>query len=248
MFSSLTATLARPHRALAELAALAGLYGLYEALRGTGGTDFVLARAHTEKIVALERAVGIFHERDIQHWAQGLPLMPMLLGTAYMSMHGLVTAGVVRWVYRNRPDAFPLVRTTLVIGTAIALVIYVLYPAAPPRLAELGFADTVSSGAHLYLCAVVLGCFYNALAAVPSLHFGYALLSGVAVAVLAERRWVRVLGALYPAFMLFDIVATGNHFLFDAAAGGLVVVFGWWIARRLLQTAPARTALRPVTA
>jgi hypothetical protein len=94
----------------------------------------------------------------------------------------------------------------------------------------------------------MLGSFYNPLAAVPSLHFGYALLSGVTLAVLARRRWVRVLGALYPAFMLFDIVATGNHFLFDAAAGGVVVVFGWWIARQLLSTAPARVALSPVTA
>jgi hypothetical protein len=248
MFSSLTATLARPHRALAELSALVGLYGLYEVLRGTGGADFVLARAHTADIVSLERGLGLFHEKAIQDWAQGLPLMPLLLGTAYMSLHLLVTAGVVRWTYRNRPDAFPLLRTTLVIATAISLVIYVLYPAAPPRLAELGFADTVSSGAHLNLSSDLLGSFYNPLAAVPSLHFGYALLSGVALAVLAERRWVRALGALYPAFMLFDIVATGNHFLFDAAAGGVVVVFGWWIARRLLQTAPARTALRPVTA
>jgi hypothetical protein len=248
MFSSLTSGLARPHRALAELASLVGLYGLYEVLRGTGGVDFVLARAHTADIVSLERALGVFHERDVQSWAQSLPLMPLLLGTAYMSMHALVTAGVVRWAYRNRRDEFPLIRTTLVIATAISLVIYVLYPAAPPRLSGLGFADTVSSGAHLNLSSDMLGSFYNPLAAVPSLHFGYALLSGVTLAVLARRRWVRVLGALYPAFMLFDIVATGNHFLFDAAAGGVVVVFGWWIARQLLSTAPARVALSPVTA
>ena len=69
----------------------------------------------------------------------------------------------------------------------------------------------------------------------PSLHFGYALIVGVAVAWLARRRWVRVLGAMYPAFMLFDIVATGNHFWFDATAGGAVVVAGWWIAYTLLR-------------
>src|SRR5438034_7904947 len=102
MFSSLTATLARPHRALAELGSLVGLYGLYEVLRGTGGVDFALARAHTAEIVSLERGLGVFHERAIQDWAQGLPLMPLLLGTAYMSLHLLVTAGVVRWAYRNR--------------------------------------------------------------------------------------------------------------------------------------------------
>ena len=46
---------------------------------------------------------------------------------------------------------------------------------------------------------------------------------------------MRVLGAVYPAFMLFDIVATGNHFWFDATAGGAVVVAGWWIASTLLR-------------
>jgi hypothetical protein len=46
---------------------------------------------------------------------------------------------------------------------------------------------------------------------------------------------VRILGAVYPAFMLFDIVATGNHFWFDATAGGVTVAAGWWIARALVR-------------
>jgi hypothetical protein len=35
--------------------------------------------------------------------------------------------------------------------------------------------------------------------------------------------------------MLFVIVATGNHFLFDAAAGAVVVVVSWLLARRVVQ-------------
>ena len=38
--------------------------------------------------------------------------------------------------------------------------------------------------------------------------------------------------------MLLIIVATGNHFFFDAALGGLVVAAGWLVASRL--AAPAR--------
>ena len=67
----------------------------------------------------------------------------------------------------------------------------------------------------------------------PSLHFGYALIVGVALAQLASQRWLRLLGAAYPALMLLIIVATGNHFLFDAAAGGLVVAAGWTVAAAL---------------
>jgi hypothetical protein len=246
----LRTTLSHPHRALVEVGGLAALYALYELVRGAGHSSLQAARAHADAIVSLERDLNVFHERAVQQWAQGIPVLPTMLGFAYMSLHLGATALAVRWIYRNRPDAFPVVRTTLIASTAIALVGYVLYPAAPPRLAGVGFTDTVSAHTGLNLSSDLLGAFYNPYAAVPSLHFGYALLVGVALAVLAKRRWVRVLGALYPAFMLFDIVATGNHFLFDATVGGLVTVAGWWLARTLLEAAPARrqAVLRPVVA
>jgi hypothetical protein len=74
---------------------------------------------------------------------------------------------------------------TLIISTAFALVGYVLYPAAPPRLAGVGISDTVSKHTGLNLSSDLLGSFYNPFAAVPSLHFGYALIVGVTVAWLA---------------------------------------------------------------
>jgi hypothetical protein len=231
----LASSLLRPHRAAVEIAILASLYGVYEAVRGAGHASLSVARDHTSDIVALERAVHVFNERAVQEWSRGVPYLPALLGLAYMSLHFGATTVAVRWVYRERREAFPLVRMTLIISTAIALAGYVLYPAAPPRLAGVGISDTVSKHTGLNLSSDLLGSFYNPFAAVPSLHFGYALIVGVAVAWLARRRWVRVLGAVYPAFMLFDIVATGNHFWFDATAGGAVVVAGWWIAYTLLR-------------
>jgi hypothetical protein len=154
----------------------------------------------------------------------------------------------VVWVHRHRPHAYPVVRTTLVTSTALALVGYVLYPAAPPRLAELGFVDTVSSSTGLNLSSDLLGSLYNPIAAVPSLHFGYALIVGVALAALARNRVVRLIGAAYPAAMLFIIVATGNHFFVDAAAGGLTVVLGWIMARSLVAISGRRSADVPVRA
>jgi hypothetical protein len=231
----LASSLFRPHRAAVEVAILASLYGVYEAVRGAGDASLSVARDHTSDIVSLERALHVFNERAVQEWSRGVPYLPALLGLAYMSLHFGATTVAVRWVYRERREAFPLVRMTLIISTAIALAGYVLYPAAPPRLAGVGIADTVSTHTGLNLSSDLLGSFYNPFAAVPSLHFGYALIVGVAVAWLARRRWVRVLGAVYPAFMLFDIVATGNHFWFDATAGGAVVVAGWWIASTLLR-------------
>jgi hypothetical protein len=230
----------RPYPGRVELAALAVLYGAYELVRGFGGEDWAAARAHTADIVALERRLNLFVEQDVQQLAGLVPGAPALLGLLYVALHFAGTAGVLIWVHNRHRHAFPFVRTTLIVSTGLALAGYVLYPAAPPRLAELGFADTVSTHTGLNLSSDLLGSLYNPIAAVPSLHFGYALIVGVAVAQLATRRFVRRVGAAYPALMLLIIVATGNHFLFDAAAGALVVAAGWLAAARL--AAPALAA------
>jgi hypothetical protein len=228
----------RPYPGRIELAALAVLYGAYEIVRGFGGEDWAAARAHTADIVALERRLNLFVERDIQDLASALPGIPALLGFLYVALHFAGTAAALTWVHRRRPHAFPFLRTTLIASTALALVGYVLYPAAPPRLANMGFADTVTTNTGLDLSSDLLGSLYNPIAAVPSLHFGYALIVGVALAQLASRRSYRIAGALYPVLMLLIIVATGNHFFFDAVLGGLVVAAGWLTAWRLSAPAP----------
>jgi len=236
----------RTRKGTGEIAIAAGLYGVYEVVRGFGSTTLATAQQHTSSIVALESHLGVYVERSVQQLAEHLPLVPMLLGFAYMSLHFGATSVALVWLHRRHREQFALVRTTLVVSTAIALTIYVLYPAAPPRLAGLGFSDTVTEKAGINMSSDALGSLYNPFAAVPSLHFGYALLVGVAVAALARRRWVRVLGAAYPPFMLLTIVATGNHFIFDAAAGGIVMVAGFLVARTLLSErapkAPSRAA------
>ena len=226
--------LSQSHSGTREIAGLAVLYGLYEVIRGAGTENVQAAMRHTDDIVAVEQSLGVYFERGIQQAFEGIPYAPALLGLLYVTLHFAGTAIALTWIHRKHPDRFPLVRTTFVIATALALVGYVFFPAAPPRLAELGFSDTVTHSTGLDLSSDLLGALYNPFAAVPSLHFGYALIIGVALATIAERRWVRVLGGLYPAAMLLIIVATGNHFFVDAALGGLAVLVGWLAARMLL--------------
>ena len=234
--------LARPHHGVFEVAALGALYGLYELIRGLGSGGFAAAYRHTAEIVALEQRLHVFGERGVQEWAQRIPALPAVLGVAYIAFHLAGTTLALVWVYRTRRERFALLRTTLVATTALSLAVYVLYPVAPPRLTSLGFSDTVTTHAHLNLSSDMLGSLYNPIAAVPSLHFGYALLVGVALVLLGRSRAVRIAGALYPGVMLFVIVATGNHFVFDAAAGAAVTVAGWAIARLLVD--PARPTAR----
>jgi hypothetical protein len=234
----------RPHSGLHELGALAVLYALYEVVRGAPGENVHEAMRHTAEIVSLEQGAGVYVEHGVQHALEAVPGLPTLLGLAYLSLHFAGTTAVLVWVHRRHPDRFPLVRTTIVAATALALVGYVLYPAAPPRLAGLGFADTVSASAGVNLSSDALGALYNPFAAVPSLHFGYALVVGVTLVALASRRIVRVAGAVYPLAMLVVIVGTGNHFLFDAALGAVAVAVGWLVAILLVRAPEARNARR----
>jgi hypothetical protein len=230
-----------------EVATLAGLYGIYEVVRGQGHATVAAAREHTDWIVALERHTHLYGERAIQRAAHWVPGVPTLLGIAYIALHFLGTAAFLVWLHRRHPSRFPLVRNTLIGATGVALVIYLLYPVAPPRLAELGFVDTVTHNAKVNLSSDLLGSLYNPFAAVPSLHFGYALLVGMTIGTLVRGRLARAIGWSYPAVMMFVIVATGNHFFFDAAAGAVAIVAGYlaasWVSAPEARPAPR---LRPV--
>jgi hypothetical protein len=225
-----------------EVATIFGLYGFYEVVRGQGHASLSLARQHTDGIVALERHLHVFGERTVQRAAHWVPALPTLLGIAYIALHFLGTAAFLIWLHRSHPRTFPIVRNTLIAATGVALSIYILYPVAPPRLAGLGFVDTVTHNTKVNLSSDLLGSLYNPFAAVPSLHFGYSLLVGVTIALLAKGRLVRALGWIYPAVMLLVIVATGNHFFFDAAGGALAIGIGYIAASRL--GSPARRANR----
>jgi PAP2 superfamily len=235
----------RTYRGPIEIAAAVSLYAVYELIRGIGGENWAAAQVHTEEIVALESRLGLYVEQGVQQASLAVPGLGGVLGFLYLALHLVGTTAFLVWVYRSRRPAFALVRTTIVVATGLALIGYIAYPAAPPRLADLGFSDAVSTHTGLNLSSDVLGALYNPIAAVPSLHFGYALIVGAGLVVLARSRWLRVAGALYPLAMLYIIVATGNHFWFDALVGGAVVVVAWLVAAAMVVPAGEAARLRP---
>src|SRR3954468_12588486 len=178
----------RPHHGAIEAATLVALYGLYELCRGIADGSWVLAQQNAAEIVRVERDLGMFWEWDVQQWASSLPFVPILLGVAYIGLHVGGTIVALVWVHRRHREHFALLRTVIVAASALALVVYMIFPTAPPRLAHgLGFADTLTDRAGINLTSTLLGELYNPIAAVPSLHFGYALVVGFAVAALARR-------------------------------------------------------------
>jgi hypothetical protein len=215
--------LAARHTLRSEAAAVLALYGLYELARGIVVGDPGVADRHARRIVAVERRFHLSLEANVQHAAGALPGLTSLLGTAYLTFHLAITLAVLVWLHQRRPAAFAFVRTTLVLASALSLVGFVAYPTAPPRLAAIGVSDTISNG-RIDLNRGLVSSLYNPYAAVPSMHVGYALIVGGCLLVHARRPLVRVIGALYPPFVLLVVVATGNHFFLDAAAGALVAV------------------------
>jgi hypothetical protein len=73
----------------------------------------------------------------------------------------------------------------------------------------------------------------------PSMHAGWALWCGFTLVLLSGRRWLRVLGALYPVVTVLVILATANHYVLDVVAGCALVgaaLAGLWPLYRTRRT------------
>lgn len=233
------------HSLPGEAAAVLALYGLYELARGVVVGDPAEAERHAQRLVALERSLHVFGEASVQHAAHALPGLTGVLGTAYLTLHLTVTVAVLLWLHQRRPAAFAFVRTTLLLASGLALVGFLAYPTAPPRLAGIGIADTVSNG-HVSLNHGLVSSLYNPYAAMPSMHIGYALVVGASLWRYGRQPLLRALGLVYAPAVLLVVVATGNHFFVDAAAGALVAGLAAAAAAVLTRHAtPTRIAALP---
>jgi len=106
----------------------------------------------------------------------------------------------------------------------------------------LGIADTITQQTGLALDSKLTPSFYNPLAAVPSPHCGFALAVSLALAGSARRRWTRALALAWATTIFLAVVATGNHFIFDIAAGITATGLGFGVA--LLVAARPRAGRR----
>ena len=237
--------MSRRHSLPTEAILVLGLYGLYEVARGLAVGDADEALVNARRIVALEQSTGVFVEGRVQDAVHVLPGLIDLLDVSYLTLHLAGTVAVLIWLHQRRPAVFPFVRTTLVLASGLALVGYLAFPTAPPRLSEIGIVDTVSN-AHFDLNTGLVSALYNPYAAVPSMHVGYALIVAASLLRYRSRRLGLLIGILYVQFVVLVVVGTGNHFLFDAVVGAAVAVVAAGAAQLLVQPPPdARIARFP---
>jgi membrane-associated phospholipid phosphatase len=216
---------------------------IYEVTRGLSDGDIVSAFGHARDLVSAERTLGIFSELDVQRFALDHHWALTVANLTYFHAHFAVTVAFLLWAYLRRNEHYTFLRNVVFVSDAIALVGYIAFPTAPPRmLSDLGFIDTLERFASVNHGSGLIAELANPFAAVPSVHTCYATIFATAGVLLVRRRPFKVAWALYPVLIVFSIVATGNHFYLDAVAGFTVAVTALAIARAIERSRPSLPA------
>jgi membrane-associated phospholipid phosphatase len=216
-----------PRRLAGQVLIYLSAYGAYSSARWVAAGDVPSATAHARWIANLEHGLHVGIERSIQR-ALDTGWLIWLLNHIYLVAQFAVVPGVLILLYFRARHVYRGLRNTLLATWLIAVPIYALFPVAPPRLAGMGILDTISDQSEASLNSHVATSFYNPFAAVPSLHAGFAFAVGIALAAATHRRWAKALALLWGPIVSLSVVATGNHYLFDIAAGVLVAGLGYW--------------------
>jgi PAP2 superfamily len=222
-----------------------GLFGLayllYSAARWVTVGDLATARDHALWIVHLERHLGVATEASVQHGLSGTWAI-WVLNHLYLAAQLVVVPGALVFLYRRSRPAYERLRNTVLATWLVSIPVYALFPVAPPRLAGIGMLDTITDQTGFALDSKLTTSLYNELAAVPSLHVGFAVAVGVAVAAAVRNPLARAVALLWGPLIGLAVVVTGNHFVFDIAAGLVACAAGYGLGE-----AAARAARRPRT-
>ena len=211
-----------------ELLVVAMLYAGYSVGRLLADDDLAAASDRAAEILRVEHLVGLDLEWAWSTWLASHHVLAVAASYWYSVGHYTVTPAVLLWLWWARSTAYAKERWTLVLASVIGLVVYVAVPVAPPRL--MGYVDVLATTAtagwwteHASAPAG-LGHLTNELAAMPSLHVGWAVWAGLVVWRLAHRPVVRLLAVAHPVVTSVVVVATANHWLLDVVAGAMLVL------------------------
>jgi hypothetical protein len=227
-------------------------YLVYSAARWLMVGDLASAQDHAAWIVDLEQDLGVASEASVQEALTGTWIL-WLLNHAYIAAQLVVVPGALIFLYRRSRPVYHRLRNTILATWLISVPVYAAFPVAPPRLADMGLVDTISEQTGFAMDSNLTTAFYNELAAVPSLHVGFAVAVGIAIASAVRNPLVKTAALLWGPAIGLAVVATGNHFVFDIAAGLVASALGYGVGtaaarateRRPASVASSAPALRP---
>lgn len=218
-----------------EVLIILGLSVIYNFVRNGSEGSTALALEHAREIMRWQTMVGLNFEESLQDWALHFKPLVIALNYVYGSLHFLVTGGVIIFLFRRHPGLYRRWRNALVVATFLGLVGFVTWPLMPPRLmpASYGFVDTLAKYPTLWsFDSGALNKISNQYAAMPSLHFAWALFCTCALLPRLRHPLARLAVTVYLPLTLAAIVLTGNHFFLDAAGGAAVLGIAYLFARR----------------
>jgi hypothetical protein len=244
-------------RLSAEWLPVAALLLAYDATRGLA--DGLGMPVHVTELVAADRWLGggvlptvWLQQTLVADWWKALAAL--VYGSHFVVTPLLLC---VLWV-RNRRLWGRYVRLVLALSAA-GLATYVLYPAAPPWLAAKdGVIEPIrrlSATGWDVLGLPHAGAMLadsqgqvNQVAAVPSLHTAFAVLTCLVLLPVARRVWQRAALVGYAVLMPLVLVWAGEHYVVDTLMGAgyaMAVVLLASPARRALERVSRRGALPP---
>ncbi len=201
---------------------------LYFFVRGLVDARQDIATSNALWLIDVEQRLGFFWEPRLQAWALDVGLVRTIANWVYIWGHWPVIAATLVWLVVRHPEAYAFYRNGLLLSGAVGLVIFTLYSMAPPRFMDAyGFVDTITLHSNSYR-VLQPPSLVNQYAAMPSLHCGWDLLMGIAIARHAPRR-LRWIGRILPVVMVSAVVLTTNHYILDAGMGMLLVGASLWV-------------------
>jgi PAP2 superfamily len=181
------------------------------------------------QVDAISRQLGGGIARDMNLWLLTHPIPGTLAAWYYIVLQGAVTAIVGLLLIWRRVPSFPLHRNAIIACNLIGLVVFWLYPVAPPRMLP-GYHDITGTTVPLF-SKLLEGKAADQFAATPSLHVAWAIWAAIALGALFWRHPVlRAVVWLYPVATALDVLSTANHYMLDVITAPAVVVLGYAIA------------------
>ncbi len=216
---------------LLNVLALGGLWVVYSAVRTLTADSWRAARGNAHRLIDFQEQVGLPSEAVLQGLFLPYEWLTRAANTYYFAAHFPSMILFLAWALLFKRHAMPRIRFALIACTMAGLVVHLAFPLAPPRMLRMaGFVDTARLfGPDPYALGIAKAA--NELAAMPSLHVGWALLIAVAVIKVGISR-LRWLVIAHPVLTAVVVVVTANHYWTDIFAGALLAWVGWWGAGR----------------
>lgn len=207
----------------------------YEVARGLADGRANQAFANGERIIDIERTTGTFFEPAVQQALVAETWFIDIANFIYLNSQFTVALGFLAWLYLYRNDHYYFFRNMLFVSMGLALVGYIGFPTAPPRMyPEYGFIDTVNAQSSVNHDSALAKLFINPFAAVPSMHCAVALMIGATGFTLCKNKFARGFWACWPLVVAWVTVITANHYWVDAALGWAVAGASFLIASRVV--------------